>query len=489
LQEAHTAGEEYHGVVIIDYDKSHTESIHIAKVIRDKYEYQDISLIAVCSLQEQNSKQELAEAGFNAQLTKPISLEGLKHTLSDALNHNIGNLIEKPAKNIHKIVQSKLDGSNLAVLLVEDNEINRRVAQGIFAQYNISPDIAVNGREAVEKTAAKKYDIIFMDCAMPILDGYAATKEIRARGDKQPIVAMTANAMSDDREKCLRAGMDNYISKPINPELIFGALKSYCKPLETQEPSAELRILIAEDDSSMLNTLTMAIHAAFPHANIKETSDGIEACTLLGSFMPNVLLTDIVMPNADGAAIIRHIRKEKRYQNTHIIVITGLDEKSEEVLNIRSLGVDTIIFKPFSLRSITHTIADIIKKPSQSLTKTDDSFSIFEPEKLELIFPGDTPSQIEVLKATLETFPLLIATCRDAFSSDTMDEVYRNAHSIKGASLNIGALRLAEAAKNAEYAARDNKKIEIETLLNKIDEELHLLEKEPMVANITKESP
>jgi signal transduction histidine kinase/CheY-like chemotaxis protein/HPt (histidine-containing phosphotransfer) domain-containing protein len=119
------------------------------------------------------------------------------------------------------------------VLLVEDNAVNRQVAQRLLSLVGVGFDIAENGRQGVEKLATERYDAVLMDCQMPIMDGYTATRTIRklevdgVRSGHIPIIAMTANAMAGDREKCLASGMDDYMSKPLNRALLEQTLRKW----------------------------------------------------------------------------------------------------------------------------------------------------------------------------------------------------------------------------------------------------------------------
>jgi signal transduction histidine kinase/DNA-binding response OmpR family regulator/HPt (histidine-containing phosphotransfer) domain-containing protein len=154
-----------------------------------------------------------------AYLTKPVTQAELLHTVQDALHREEARHKTTGPPRTAQVSKSLRP---LRILLAEDNPLNQRVASGMLKELGHSVALAVNGREAVEKFTGEVFDLIFMDIQMPVMNGFEATAMIQERQKdserRVPIIAMTAHAMSGDREKCLAAGMDDYISKPISLE-------------------------------------------------------------------------------------------------------------------------------------------------------------------------------------------------------------------------------------------------------------------------------
>jgi two-component system sensor histidine kinase/response regulator len=179
------------------------------------------------------------QAGFEEVLLKPISTSCMFDTLMRLLGAG------SPAQPVplKPSVDSNPDLSALAggrVLLVEDNDLNQEVAIEFLREAGLVVDVAANGAIAVEKVRHNTYDLVLMDLQMPVMDGLTATLEIRRLPDMQdlPIVAMTANAMAGDRDRCLEAGMNDHIAKPIDPHDLWKKLRRWMKPQAVPVPGA-----------------------------------------------------------------------------------------------------------------------------------------------------------------------------------------------------------------------------------------------------------
>ena len=170
----------------------------------------------------------MSEIGFEAYLTQPLKQSQLYDCLVTVLNNSTGKVVRKKLVTRHTIAEART--LNLKILLAEDNIVNQKVARKMLQKIGCQVDSVVNGKEAVEAVKLILYDMVLMDWQMPEMDGFEATVEIRKwenGGQRIPIIAMTANAMKGDREKCLEAGMDDYISKPVNAEKLDEVLKGW----------------------------------------------------------------------------------------------------------------------------------------------------------------------------------------------------------------------------------------------------------------------
>jgi len=169
--------------------------------------------------------QQAKQAGVNAFLMKPVKQSLILDTIMD-LFHKKPDFykLDKARSPDTGIDYSRLNG--LRVLLTEDNEINQQVAVEILEDVKICVDVANTGLEAIKILEHMQYDVVLMDIQMPEMDGYTATGLIRnnLKLKDMPVIAMTAHAMAGDREKCLSAGMNDYISKPIDPEVVYSKL-------------------------------------------------------------------------------------------------------------------------------------------------------------------------------------------------------------------------------------------------------------------------
>src|SRR5208282_2006912 len=202
----------------------------------------DTLLIMLTSSGMRGDSKRLASLGFSAYLTKPVRMVQLHDCIAAVLG---GSSLHEKAQEAAIITRHRLREAsrrNARILLVEDNKVNKLVAEGILGKLGFSADTADNGRQAINMLEAASYDIVFMDVQMPVMDGYQATMAIRGGKTKVanpnvPIIAMTANAMKGDREKCLQWGMDDYISKPISPQELAKALERWLPKAQAKLPA------------------------------------------------------------------------------------------------------------------------------------------------------------------------------------------------------------------------------------------------------------
>jgi CheY-like chemotaxis protein len=214
-------------LILTDMKMSRMDGIGLAKAV--KTQYPKIPVVLLSSMGDDSSK--LYPALFSAVLTKPIKQSLLARQITTLLGDTAKNALQEINVSKTKLRKEFAADYPLTILIAEDNPVNQKLAERILNKLGYQPDIVSNGREALSILSAKSYDLVLMDVQMPEIDGLEATRRIRLGSEEQPvIIAMTANAMQGDREMCIDAGMNDYISKPINLDELIALLKKWTDP-------------------------------------------------------------------------------------------------------------------------------------------------------------------------------------------------------------------------------------------------------------------
>ena len=212
-------------LVVLDRNMPGMDGLELAAAIRRAPELRSAHLLMLTS--SGDHRREAREAGVEHMLTKPVRRARLLQAVAAALSRGVGSEAGAEA------AAAPAGASGARVLVADDNAVNRLVIEGMLAARGIAVDTAEDGRHALERLQAGRHAAVFMDCQMPELDGYAATAAIREAeaaaggGGRVPIIAMTAHAMTGDRERCLAAGMDDYLAKPLRPGELDRVLREW----------------------------------------------------------------------------------------------------------------------------------------------------------------------------------------------------------------------------------------------------------------------
>lgn len=269
-------------VTLLDMQMPNMDGADLGEEIRNIRQCDDMKMIMMTSLGSRNDAQRFAQIGFDAFFAKPTTTKDLLNALKVLFDE--GEALEGASPLVTKDYLGTLQErtqiqwpADTRILLVEDNGTNQIVAQGMLGMIGLEADVTSNGLEALEAMQLAletiPYTLILMDCQMPEMDGYAASMAIRegeagSEYKEIPIVAMTANAMAGDREKCLIAGMSDYVSKPINLDILTSTLLKWLSakvvadtsniPTEkakTQTGSTEVQGLQVWDEADALKRL------------------------------------------------------------------------------------------------------------------------------------------------------------------------------------------------------------------------------------------
>ncbi len=215
-----------HKALIIDAEQLTEDKTLVDNLVDCRERIQGIHIIVACPQSMLGSMPKQISSQADQVISKPIDQSELYNVL---LTIATGVIEKSPTQPMGAALPEQFDAR---VLVVEDNTTNVAIIQGLLMKFNVRSEVADNGQEALNLLAQSTYDLVLMDCQMPVMDGYEATEKIRkgenaVQDQNIPIIALTAHAMRGDKEACFDAGMNDYLSKPIDPELLHGKLSKW----------------------------------------------------------------------------------------------------------------------------------------------------------------------------------------------------------------------------------------------------------------------
>jgi two-component system, sensor histidine kinase and response regulator len=215
-------------LVLLDMQMPVMDGHETLRAIREEPLTRNINVLVLTSMGRRSELNQLSDLGISGYMIKPIRQSQLLDTIAAVLSNRKRHSSRDHSEFIH--ANASKSQNKLHILVAEDNEINQKMAKALITRQGHEVTIAPNGKEAVEAARAGGYDLILMDVQMPEMDGLEASRKIREMeesGSHIPIIALTAHAMQGDRQDCLDAGMDDYLSKPLDPRKVFQAIEHW----------------------------------------------------------------------------------------------------------------------------------------------------------------------------------------------------------------------------------------------------------------------
>jgi PAS domain S-box-containing protein len=412
MRAASAAGTAY-AFVLVDHYIPNLDGVALVYAARAEANLTHIPVVLMTPYGPGFDPEALASLPAFAHVFKPVRLGDLARCLAQIINGKAAATSEGAAP-AHDLASPSLQ---CRILLAEDNRVNQEVATAIIEAWGCTVTVVANGRLAVEAASSEAFDIILMDCQMPEMDGFSATEEIRRRGVRHqtsgrpmPIIALTANAMSGDRERCLAAGMDDFVSKPFREEQLRAAVKRWLShTARADEPCA----------THLANGAPLT-PAAADEPDCDRTQP--EPCA-------------------------------KDNQDTVIEAGPGPDEGSSQPSAAALPAMPAVKVRPLAVQTKGPSAAgDADAKWEKEVD--------FDASVLEGLRRFQRPGKPNLIERVIDTFladaPKQMELMHTGFEQQHAETLYRSAHKLKSGSADMGARRLSAICRKLESMGREN---------------------------------
>ncbi len=374
---------------------------------------------------------------------------------------------------------------NVKILLVEDTPVNRKVFLSQLKQIGLTADYVENGQAALDRLAEESYDLIFMDCQMPILDGYEATRLLREREGENAhtvVVALTASAMAGDREKCLAAGMDDYLTKPVRTAEIAQVLAKWMpEKFPEKKPDSLDRHRLAEisggDKTFEIELIESYLQETQGYlTQLKEglrNSDSVcvaQIAERVKGASANVGVKNIaeIARSLQESAKLHHLKPARDLIGELNSLLQQLNGYLTELKLINGTPVEVSDnLATYALPEIDFSLGD------RSPRKTEDDLTIEEiidRDRLQKISFGEKKFIEQLLITFISNTEIYLEQATTAFANNDMETLARRTHQIKGSSSTVGVRFMPEIAAKVQKYAQQNKPQAIPQLLQQLKE-------------------
>jgi CheY-like chemotaxis protein len=399
-------------------------------------------------------------------IVKPVRQVKLAEVLSRALRLR-SQAVSAPdeAKVIpERVVQHR-------VLLVEDNPDNRKLAARVLEGAGAHVDTAENGEQAVAMAKARLYDLVVMDLMMPVMDGFQATRSIRANEvapNRVPIVALTAHATEGFRDRCLEAGMDDYLSKPFKKDRFLAVVEQWADPRP---------IVLVADDAPENRLIVKRFLMLGGDCRLIFATNGQEALERFEGHDISLVLLDMEMPVLNGFETARELRRRFRGGDEVPVIAMTAHNDSEELKRCLEAGCTTVVQKPLERKVFASVVSKFLVPRAVSVepvAPADDENREERPSEDGAV--DIDPDIQDLVPKFLDNLRIHAEEISDLASSGDFEAVRRLGHNMKGTGKGYGFAVISSYGASLEQAANRQAGAEIERLARELADYLARVE-------------